>query len=431
MMRLPPRPAPLDAPPTSVATPKLTPLQTFLRGFRALRIRNYRLFWIGQLISLTGTWMQTTAQGWLVLQLTNSPLALGLVTTFQFLPSMLLSLFGGVIADRVPKYRLIVVTQSAALIQAALFGLLVWGGSIQLWQVYTLALLLGIINAIDTPTRQAFIIDLVGRDDVPNAIALNSLLFNSARIVGPALAGLLIAHIGLAPAFIGNALSFVAVLAGLLLMDRKTFRPTPPHTQSTIMQGIVEGLTYIWRTPSVLLIMIVIAFIGTFGYNFSVVLPLLSGFVLHTDAVGFGMLSSAFGMGSLVGGLVVAYSKQVTVKRLLIGATAFSLVLGTVALTPIFTVSLLLLAALGAAGIVFTTSANTLIQLTVPDALRGRVVSVYWLLFAGSTPIGALFIGSLANLIGVPETLLLCAVLCLIGVGGAWVYWQRSGMGAR
>lgn len=431
MMRLPPRPAPLDAPPTSVATPKLTPLQTFLRGFRALRIRNYRLFWIGQLISLTGTWMQTTAQGWLVLQLTNSPLALGLVTTFQFLPSMLLSLFGGVIADRVPKYRLIVVTQSAALIQAALFGLLVWGGSIQLWQVYTLALLLGIINAIDTPTRQAFIIDLVGRDDVPNAIALNSLLFNSARIVGPALAGLLIAHIGLAPAFIGNALSFVAVLAGLLLMDRKTFRPTPPHTQSTIMQGIVEGLTYIWRTPSVLLIMIVIAFIGTFGYNFSVVLPLLSGFVLHTDAVGFGMLSSAFGMGSLVGGLVVAYSKQVTVKRLLIGATAFSLVLGTVALTPIFTVSLLLLAALGAAGIVFTTSANTLIQLTVPDALRGRVVSVYWLLFAGSTPIGALFIGSLANLIGVPETLLLCAALCLIGVGGAWVYWQRSGMGAR
>lgn len=404
-------------------------LERFLHGFRALRIRNYRLFWISQLISLTGTWMQSTAQAWLVLVLTNSPLALGLVTTMQFLPSMLFSLFGGAIADRLPKYRLILGTQVAALLQALVFGILAWSGVIQLWQVYLLALVLGMINAIDQPARQSFVVELVGRESVANAVALNSLLFNSARIVGPAMAGILIAQIGVAPIFILNALSFVAVLIGLLRMDRRSFRQTPLATNGSVLAGIAEGLRYTWHTPTVLLVMIVMAFVGTFGYNFNVVLPLIARFVLNTDSVGFGALTSAVGVGSLAGALTIAYLGEVKTSRVLIGAAVFSLLLGASALVPVFALSLVLLAALGFAGIMFTTSANTMLQLTVPDVLRGRVMSLYWLLFAGSTPIGATLIGALARTIGVPQTLLICAALCLLGVAIAAGYQRKVKQG--
>jgi MFS family permease len=384
-------------------------------GFRALRVRNYRLFWIGQLISLIGTWMQGTAQAWLVLQLTNSPLELGKVTTFQTLPIMVFSLFGGAIADRMPKYRLVLGTQIVALIQAAIFGLLVGTDHIRLWYIYVLALVLGLINAIDTPTRQSFVSELVGRDDLPSAVALNSVLFNSARIIGPVIAGLLIAQFGIAPAFYINAASFIGVITGLLMMDRSLFRPAPPRAQTSILRGVREGLSYAWRTPAVLLVLIVVACIGTFGYNFNVVLPLLAGFVLHTDATGFGVLSACLGVGSLLGALTTAYS-QVSMRRLLIGSGAFSLVFAALAVSPYFGLSTVLLVALGFAGITFATSANTLIQLTVPDALRGRVMSLYILLFAGSTPIGGMLIGVLSTRIGVSATLLLCGGLCLIGV---------------
>jgi MFS family permease len=396
------------------------------RGFRALEVRNYRLYWFGQLISQTGSWMQTTAQAWLVLQLTHSPLALGLVTTLQFLPIMLLSLFGGVLSDRVPKHRLVLITQVASLIQAALFGTLVALGAIQLWHIYVLAAILGTIVAIDNPARQAFAVELVGREHLANAVALNSLLFNGARIVGPALAGLIIAKIDIAPALLLNAASFVAVIAGLLMMDPAAFVGTPPSSTGPAGRRLVEGLAYVWSTPSVMMIMIVVAAIGTFGYNFSVVLPLLAGFVLHTDATGFGGLSAFLGLGSLIGALATAYSRQITLRRLFVGSGCFGLLLGGVALSTNFSVSAALLIALGFAGIMFSTSANTLLQLTVPDALRGRVMGLYMLLFAGSTPIGGLLIGSLSNVIGVSETLLICAGLCLLGVGGALVYRWRT-----
>jgi MFS family permease len=403
------------------------PLQALLAGFQALRIRNYRLYWLGQLVSLTGTWMQTTAQGWLVLQLTQSPLALGLATMFQFLPALLLSLFGGAIADRLPKYRLILVTQIAAFVQALIFTLLVATGQIQLWQVYLLALALGLINALDTPARQSFVVELVGREALPNAVALNSLLFNTARVLGPGAAGILIAQLGLAPAFGLNALSFVAVIGGLLLIRPQELRATPPAPgRGSVLQGIREGVSYTWRTPQVRLIMIVMAFVGTFGYNFNVVLPLLAGFVLRTDATGFGALSAALGVGSLLGALAVAYIGKVSQRRLLIGAAAFCLILAFTALTPLLEVTLALLAALGFAGIMFTTSANTLLQLTVPDALRGRVLSLYWMLFAGSTPVGALLIGGLSRSIGVPETIMICAGLALLGVGIGAAYGRRT-----
>jgi MFS family permease len=401
------------------------------RGFQALALRNYRLYWVGQLISQTGSWMQTTAQAWLVLQLTQSPFALGLVTTLQFLPIMLLSLIGGVITDRLSKHRLIVATQALALVQAVLFGTLVATGAIQLWHVYVLATAQGIINAIDNPARQSFAVELVGREHLINAVALNSMLFNGARIAGPALAGLIIAwaagpNSGIALVLFLNAISFVAVLAGLLMMNPAEFRSVPPTQSGNIGQRLVEGLVYVWRTPAVMLIMIVVAAIGTFGYNFSVVLPLLSGFVLHTDAAGFGVLSAVLGLGSLIGAISTAYTRQVTVRRLIVGSACFSVLLGAIALSTSFAISAALLIALGFAGILFSTSANTLLQLAVPDALRGRVMSLYMLLFAGSTPIGGLLVGTLSNSIGVSETLLICAALCLLGVGGALLYRWRS-----
>ncbi len=401
------------------------------RGFHALQVRNYRLFWIGQMISQTGSWMQRTAQDWLVLQLTHSPFALGLVTALQFLPVLLLSLIGGVITDRWPKHRLVTITQVAALLQAAVFALLVGTGVIQLWHVYVLATLQGIITAIDNPVRQSFVVELVGREHLINAVALNSMLFNASRIVGPALAGIMIASAsstlsGISLVLAVNAISFVAVLVGLLMMRPSEFANVPPVVAGKMGKRLIEGLVYVWHTPSVLLVMIVVAAIGTFGYNFSVVLPLLSGFVLHTDAAGFGALSAFLGFGSVVGAIATAYMRQVTVGRLMLGSTAFAILLGAVAVSTTYAVSGALLIALGFAGILFSTSANTLLQLNVPDALRGRVMSLYMLLFAGSTPIGGLLIGTLSNIIGVSETLLVCAVLCLLGIGGALIYRRRA-----
>ena len=394
-------------------------------GFRALSIRNFRLYWTGQLVSQIGSWMQATAQAWLVLTLTSSPFALGLVATLQFMPIMLLSLFGGVLADRVVKHKFLVILQVIALIQATIFGILVATDTIQLWHVYILAASLGIITALDNPTRQAFAVELVGRDVLINAVALNSMQFNAARIIGPAVAGLVIAQIGIAPAIFLNALSYIAAIVGLVLMDRSTFIATSSNKQGGVFQPLLEGLRYCVSTPPVLLILIVVAAIGTFGYNFTVVLPLLAGFVLHTEADGFGALSAFLGLGSLLAALAMAFTSRGTVKRLLVGSAAFGVILGAVAITTVFSVSAVLLVMLGFAGIVFATTANTLLQLMVPDELRGRVMSLYFLLFAGSTPIGSFLIGSLSSVIGVSRTLLVCAGLCLLGVAAAYMYSTR------
>jgi MFS family permease len=345
---------------------------------------------------------------------------------------MLLSLFGGVVIDRLPKHRVILTTQLLALVQAMLFGTLVATGTIQLWHVYMLAAVQGAINAFDNPARQAFVLELVGHEHLSNAVALNSMLFNAARIVGPAVGGLMIAQFGITPTLYLNATSFLAVIAGLLLMNTDAFFAMPQRlTAAPVKQQVVEGLRYVWRTPAVLLIMLVVGAIGTFGYNFSVVLPLLAGFVLKTTATGFGNLSAFLGVGSLLAAITTAYAKQVTVRRLLLGSGAFSLLLAAVALSTNFALSAALLVALGFAGIIFATTANTLLQLMVPDELRGRVMSLYILLFAGSTPIGGFLIGSFSNIIGVSWTLFVCAGLCLLGVLGAALYHKRTAKGAQ
>jgi MFS family permease len=400
------------------------------RGFSSLKVRNYRLFWISQVISLSGTWMQSTAQAWLVLQLSRSALALGIVTTLQFLPITLLSLYGGVLADRLPKRQTLVVTQTLLLVQAAIFGLLVATGVIQIWHIYVLAVIQGTITAIDNPVRQAFVVEMVGRDELLNAVALNSMSFNAARIVGPSLAGVVIARIGIPLTLFLNALSFVPVVASLLMMNPAELHPASGSRKGSAAQQLIEGLRYSRRTPQVLLILIIIGAIGTFGYNFTIVLPLLADFVLHTDAQGFGLLSSFLGLGSLIGAVLTAYTKDVTMRRLFVGSTAFGILFAAVALSQIFAVSAALLIALGFAGIIFSTTSNTLLQLIVPDELRGRVMSLNVLLFLGSTPVGGLLIGILSNALSVQVALLVCAALCLAGVGIAAAYKRATLDGA-
>jgi MFS family permease len=398
--------------------------QHFTSGFHALSIRNFRLYWIGQLISLIGTWMQSTAQSWLVYQLTNSAFALGLVTTLQFLPVMLFSLFGGVIADRVHKRNLMVITQTAFLIQATIFGLLVGTGTIQIWHVYVLATVQGLINAVDNPLRQALPVELVGHNDVSNAVALNSMLFNAGRIVGPAIAGIVIASAGIATALYINAATFVAVIIALLMMNPAQFINRSTHQRKHVMRELGEGLSYARRTPTVIVVLLVIWGMGTFGYNYSTVLPLLGGFVLHTDAAGFGALSTALGIGSFVGATFVAYYRNISFKRLFIGSVAFTLFLGILSQSTLMPLSELILIALGFAGILFTTTANTLLQTIVPDELRGRVMGLYVLLFVGSTPIGAFFTGTLATAIGVAPALIVETALCAISITIALLYYR-------
>lgn len=411
------------------ASPRI-PLKTLwkatARGFEALRVRNYRLFWFSQLISLTGSWMQSTAQAWLVLKLTNdSPFALGIVITLQFFPVMLFALFGGVLADHLPKRTTLVITQSLLLVQAAVFGGLVATGAIQLWHVYVLAITQGVITAIDNPVRQAFLFEMVGRAVLVNAIGLNSMSFQVTRIFGPALAGIVIQLVGIAPTLFLNAVSFIPVVGALLLMDAEALFAPPAVSEASMLERLREGLRFARRTPSILSILIVTAFIGTFGINFSVFTPLIADNVLKTDASGFGLLSAAVGVGALFAALGTAYMRRVTMRRLLMSGALFSIFLGTLALSTTLSVSILLFVIVGFTGIAWATTTNSLLQLETPEQLRGRVLSINVLLTIGSTPIGGFFIGSVAQVAGVETAMLICTLLCLLGVGLAVVYRWR------
>lgn len=361
-----------------------------------------------------------------MLQLTNSPFALGFVSTLQFLPFTLLSLFGGLIADRFPKRSLLLVTQIFGLIQATVFAVLVGTGLIQLWHIYLLAVLQGITNALDNPVRQAFAVEVVGHDELVNAVALNSMQFNAARIMGPAIAGVVIARLGTSPTLVINAVSFLAAIIGLALMNPARFFAAPKRPSGRPIQQLREGIGYALHTPIVLLALLVVAFIGTFGYNFNTVLPLLAGFVLKTDAQGFGALSAAFGVGSLIGAVFSAFNNDVSVQRLLLASASFSALLALLAVTQVLAITLGLLVVLGIAGVIFGTTANSLVQLNVPDELRGRVMSLYVLLFIGSTPVGSFLIGTLSSAFGVEAALMVCAILCAVGVIVALAYWNRS-----
>jgi MFS family permease len=401
--------------------------------FRALRHRNYRLFYTGQSISLSGTWMQTIAQAWLVLQITDSKVALGTVTMLQFLPITIFVLFAGVIADRVPKRNFLVGTQLLAMVQALTLAALVWSGYVQLWHVYALALVLGLANAFDQPVRQSFIIEMVGREDLMNAVALNSGMFNGARLIGPAIGGFVIAAVGLKAAFLLNGLSFIPVIAGLLMMDTSKLHSAPRKNGRMDPIGeLREGLSYAFRTPSALLIVILVAIIGTFGYNFTVVLPLVTRFVLDSGEVALGFMTGAVGLGALIAALSLASRATVTRRMLFAGGVAFGVLLAGVALSQWLWLTLGILLFLGIANTAFASTANTSLQLTTPDHLRGRVMGLYMLLFAGSTPIGGYLTGVLAERFGVSTAVGIEAALVLAGVaiGLAYYVTHRQEVGA-
>jgi MFS family permease len=383
--------------------------------FAALQVRNFRLFWLGQLVSVSGTWMQSIGQAWLVLTLTQSPFAVGTVTTLQFLPITLLVLFGGVFADRVPKRGFLVGTQSAAMLQALILGLLVTSGAVRIWQIYLLALALGITNAFDNPTRQAFVPELVGRDLVTNAVALNSTLFNAARIVGPAIGGVTIATIGIDGTFYLNAASFIPVIIALIMMRPGELFPVT-RGEGRMWEQLKEGVSFAYRTPEIALILLVMFFVGTFGYNFSTALPLLADLVLHVGAVGFGVMTAVLGIGSLLAALAIAYTRRVGERQILLGGGIFSLLFVVIGLSRWFALTLPVLIVLGFAAIVFSASANTRLQLLSPGQLRGRIMSLYVLLFAGTTPIGALLLGFTAEKIGVQPAVVFFGAVSFAGV---------------
>lgn len=413
-------PAPVvEKPPGRAARPPLK------QAFRALQNPNYRLFWFGQVISMVGTWMQRIAQAWLVLRLTDSPLALGIVTGCQTLPVLIFALFGGVLADRMPKRRLLVITQFVMLAQASVLAVLTVGGWIHLVHLYILAAILGTASALDNPTRQAFVKEMVGPDDVPNAVALNSIIMNTARLVGPALGGLTIAAVGVGGCFTLNAVSFLAVIGGLLLMRPERFYEVPNPPRGKILSQIGEGLRYVVQTPAVAVVMLLMAVIGTFGYNFTVMLPLIAQYVLHAGPAGFGALTSAMAIGSLIAAMGIAYSGRVTERTILAGAAGFSVLLLCLALTHFWLVTVAVLVALGFFSILFTTTANSRLQIITPPQLRGRVMSLYTMLFLGSTPIGSVVLGTLAQHQGVRVAVGEVAVICGLGTVAGFLYSHR------
>jgi MFS family permease len=367
--------------------------------FRALRIRNYRLYMAGAIVSNTGTWMQRVAQDWLVLELTdNSGTALGITTGLQFLPMLLLSVFGGVLVDRYSKRRLLVCTQLFMGAAALVLGILDTTGIVQVWHVYVLALLLGLGAALDNPARQSFVSEMVGRDDLPNAVGLNSASFNAARVVGPAVAGLLITWIGTGPVFLVNAASFVAVVAALRLMRASELNPSPPLARGK--GQLREGFRYVGNRPDLVFVLVVVGFAGTFGLNFQMTMALMATEVYDKGAAEYGVLGSIMAVGSLTGALVAARRGRPRLRLVTGAGVVFGLCTVAAGLMPTYELFALSLVPVGMSALTLITAANATMQLSVDPAVRGRVMALYTAVFFGGTPLGAPLVGQIAESFG-------------------------------
>ena len=387
--------------------------------------RNYRLYWVGQLISLIGTWMQSTAQQWLVYRLTGSAVDLGLVTFLNSLPALLLSLFAGVAVDRVDKRKWLVVTQTIMMVLAFVLTALTVTNTVRYWHVLVLAALLGTVNTFDMALRQAFTVEMVGKEDLMNAIALNSSIFNGARLIGPAVAGLLVARVGEATAFGLNGLSFAAVIAGLLMM---ALPPYAPRTERPDPFGeLREGLSYIGGNRTVMALGIVAAIPSIFGFSYSTLIPVMVGDVLGLGADGYGSMVSAIGLGALVAAFSLAALGGYRRKgRLLTLATfVFAAALAGFAVSRVIVLSLIALALAGWAMVTHLATTNTLLQLEIPDALRGRVMAAYVWCVAGTAPLGAIFYGQLAQMYGAPFTVLVGAAICAASAVAVQVFFPH------
>ena len=386
---------------------------TLPAAFGALRHRDFRVFWSGHLVSQIGTWMQRVGQAWLVLELTNSPFKLGLITALQFLPVLFLAMVGGAVADRIPKRRVLVVTQSVLMLQACILTALVFTGHVHYWHVAVLATVYGVANAFDMPSRQSFVVDLVGKADLMNAIALNSAMFNAARLVGPAVAGVLIARFGLAQTFLFNALSFIAVIGALLALS---IDGSPHPSTGKARGGIAEGLQYAATTPLIGFVLALLLSVGFFVLNFNVLVPLVAKHVLHGGAEEFGGLMAFLGGGAIISALSLATlvrGRPAVALPVVAGLLASA---GTIALAFVhsFAMAAATLVVVGFSQIMFQATCNTLLQLTAPDALRGRIMSLYTVVFVGVNPFGALSIGYIAEHFGVPAT-------CIAGGTGGFL----------
>ena len=375
-------------------------------------MRNFRLFLFGHLVSSTGTWMQQVAQDWLVLRITDAPLPLGITLALQFAPMLAFGAWAGLVADRVDKRRLLLATQTAMAVLALVLGTLTATGSVQLWMVYALALLLGVATAFDMPARQSFVTEMVGPDRVANAVGLNSASFNTARVLGPAVAGGLIAVVGIAPAFFLNAFSYLAMIGGLLAMD-----PDRLYRRPAVERGrgqIRAGVRYVWATPVLRSTILLVAVVGMLGLNYRVALPLLARFAFDGGPGTYGILAAIMAAGSVVGALTVARRGRPT-RALLVGSVAaFGLLSFAAALAPTVVVEAAFLFPIGAASLSFVATANSTVQLASDPAMRGRVMSLFGLVLLGSGPPSGLLSGWMAGQFGPRSILLLSGVSCVI-----------------
>jgi MFS family permease len=381
--------------------------------FRSLQVRNYRLYAMGGIVSNTGTWMQRVAQDWLVLQLTHSGVALGITTGLQFLPMLLFAMWGGVLADRYPKRRVLAIANSAMAITATILGLLVITGSVATWHVFVLAFLLGTAAAVENPTRQSFVVEMVGKDDLTNAVGLNSASFNAARIIGPAVAGFLIQWIGsTGPVFLINAASYVAVLLALRAMNTWELQPAPrvPRGKGQLR----EGLRYLKGRPDLMLVLTIVFFVGTFGLNFQFTNALMATDVFHKQAGGYGVLGSIMAVGSLTGALLAARRRTIRLRLVVGAAIAFGFFELLAGLMPTYSLYALALIPVGVCSLTMLTAANACMQLGVDPLLRGRVMAVYIAVFFGGTPLGAPMIGWVASAFGPRWSLLFGGLVSVV-----------------
>lgn len=391
--------------------------------FQALRIRNYRLYFTGQTVSLIGTWMQRVGQSWLVLELTGSGTLIGVTAALQFLPLLLAGPWGGLIADRVDKRRLLLVTQSVKGLLALVLALLTGTGLVQLWMVLVLAFALGMVAAIDAPSRHSFVLEMVGVDVVRNAVTLNSVLVNGARVIGPAVAGVLIAHVGFTATFATNAASYFAVVFALWAMrDGELQRAEPTRRGPGQLR---EGLRYVWRTPALRAPLLLMAVVGMLAYEFQVILPLQARFTFGGDAQTFGIMNSAMGVGAVVGGLATAGARPPSPDALLRAALMFGGAILATAAAPTFAWELVALLATGAASITFIATANSLLQLGAAPAMRGRVMALWSVAFMGTTPIGGPLIGWVGETVGPRFGLALGGVATILAALAAYFYLRR------
>ncbi len=399
-------------------------------GLRALRHRNFQLFFSGQLISLIGTWMQTVAQSWLVYKITGSSLLLGSVGFASQIPVFLVAPLGGIVADRFNRQRVVVATQISAMLLAFVLAALTLSGKVQVWHIFVLAALLGVVNAFDIPGRQSFLVDMVGKEDLMNAIALNSSMFNGARIIGPAVAGVLVAKIGEGWCFFVNGVSYIAVIIGLLLM-RVVCKPRV--TTSSPLDDILEGFRFAKNTTPIRALLILLGVVSLVGMPYTVLMPVFADRILHGGARGLGILMGATGVGALLGALTLALRSGVKGLGRLIAfcCAGFGVSLFFFAFSRVFWLSMLLLLPVGYFMMLQMACSNTLIQTMVPDSLRGRVMALYSMMFMGMAPFGAFFGGALADKLGAPVTVATGAVASIMGAGWFWTQLPNFRIEAR